>query len=96
MARGIVNPKTPGYAQAVTDELVVLPTVVRDGWSLTTLAHAFDADARDWLVLCEPGAEPVAALSPTIGALRPMAVCTRSWCVRPVSGVSARRVKPST
>jgi phage shock protein A len=30
---------------AVTDELVVLPTVVRDGWSLTTLAHAFDADA---------------------------------------------------
>lgn len=29
---------------------------------------AVDADARDWLVLVEPGREPVAALSPGIAA----------------------------
>lgn len=63
------------YGRALEPEVATLLAeaprlALRDGRALCRLhwRAAVDAGARDWLVLCEPGAEPVAALSPTIGA----------------------------
>lgn len=56
---------------AVATELDAAPALVLDGTRELRRLHwraAVDADARDWLVLCEPGAEPLAAISPTVGA----------------------------
>ncbi|MBK9030002.1 MAG: hypothetical protein IPL61_01465 [Myxococcales bacterium] len=57
--------------RAVAAELAAAPRLALSGGRALARLHwraAVDAGARDWLVLCEPGAEPLAALSPTIGA----------------------------
>lgn len=56
---------------SVAADLDAAPALALDATRTLRRLHwraAVDADARDWLVLAEPGSEPLAAISPTVGA----------------------------